>query len=43
LNQVGRRYLIEEDAGSTAKGVEVLDAVRDNLRCLFYHLLENPM
>jgi hypothetical protein len=42
LNQAGRRYLIE-DAGSIAKGVEVLDAVRDDLGCLFYHLLENPL
>jgi hypothetical protein len=43
LNQAGRRYLIEEDAGSIAKGVEVLVAVRDDLGCLFYHLLENPL
>jgi hypothetical protein len=42
LNQAGRRYLID-DAGSIAKGVEVLTDVRDDLGCLFYHLLENPM
>jgi hypothetical protein len=42
LNQAGRRYLIE-DAASIAKGVEVLVAVRDDLGCLFYHLLENPL
>jgi hypothetical protein len=42
LNQAGRRYLID-DAGSIAKGVEVLIDVRDDLGCLFYHLLENPM
>jgi hypothetical protein len=42
LNQAGRRYLIE-DAGSIAKGVEVLVAMRDNLSYLFYHLLENPL
>jgi hypothetical protein len=42
LNRAGRRYLIE-DAGSIAKGVEVLVAVQDDLGCLFYHLLENPL
>jgi hypothetical protein len=42
LNQAGRGYLID-DAGSIAKGVEVLIDVRDDLACLFYHLLENPM
>jgi hypothetical protein len=41
-NKAGRRYLIE-DAGSMAKGVEVLVAVRNDLGCLFYHLLENPL
>jgi hypothetical protein len=41
LNQAGRRYLIE-DAASIAKGVEVLIDVRNDLDCLFYHLLENP-
>jgi hypothetical protein len=43
LNQAGRRYLIEEDSGSIAKGVEVLVAVRDDLGSLFCHLLENPL
>jgi hypothetical protein len=42
LNQAGRRYLIE-DAGSIPKGVEVLIDMRDDLDCLFYHLLENPL
>jgi hypothetical protein len=42
LNEAGRRYLID-DAGSITKGVEVLIDVRDDLGCLFYHLLENPM
>jgi hypothetical protein len=42
LNQAGRGYLIE-DAGSIRKGVEVLLNVTDDLDCLFYHLLENPM
>jgi hypothetical protein len=42
LNQAGRRYL-KDDAGSVAKGVEVLIDLRDDLGCLFYHLLENPM
>jgi hypothetical protein len=41
LNEAGRRYLIE-DAGSIAKGVEVLVDVREDLDCLFYHLLDNP-
>jgi hypothetical protein len=41
LNQVGRRYLID-DAASIARGVEVLIGVSDDLGCLFYHLLENP-
>jgi hypothetical protein len=41
LNKMGRRYLIK-DAASVAKGVEVLIGVRDDLGCLFYHLLENP-
>jgi hypothetical protein len=42
LNQAGRRYLIE-DVAPVAKGVEVLVAARDDLGCLFYHLLENPL
>jgi hypothetical protein len=42
LNEGGRRYLIQ-DAGSISKGVEVLVAVRDDLGCMFYHLLENPL
>jgi hypothetical protein len=42
LNRAGRRYLIQP-AGSIANGVEVLVAVRDDLGCLFYHLLENPL
>jgi hypothetical protein len=42
LNQAGRRYLIE-DKVSIANCVEVLIDVRDDLGCLFYHLLENPI
>jgi hypothetical protein len=42
LTQAGRRYLID-DAGLIAEGVEVLIDVRDDLACLFYHLLENPI
>jgi hypothetical protein len=42
LNRAGRCYLID-DAGSIAKGIKVLIDVRDDLNCLFYHLLENPM
>jgi hypothetical protein len=41
FNKAGRRYMIE-DTSSFARGVEVLIAVRDNLACLHYHLLENP-
>jgi hypothetical protein len=42
LNRAGRRYLIQEGPESIANGIEVLVAVRDDLGCLFYHLLENP-
>jgi hypothetical protein len=42
LNRAGRRYLIREGPESIANGVEVLVTVRDDLSCLFYHLLENP-
>jgi hypothetical protein len=41
LNAAGRRYLIE-DGSSVSKGVEVLSAVRDDINCVFFHLLENP-
>jgi hypothetical protein len=41
LNQAGRRYLIE-DGSSVSKGVEVLSAVRSDINCVFFHLLENP-
>jgi hypothetical protein len=41
LNGAGRRYLIEGD-GSISKGVKVLSAVRDDINCVFLHLLENP-
>jgi hypothetical protein len=41
LNAAGRRYLIE-DGGSISKGVEVLSAVRNEIDCVFLHLLENP-
>jgi hypothetical protein len=42
LNRAGRRYMIQ-DAGSIAKGVEVLSDVSDDLDCVFLHLLENPL
>jgi hypothetical protein len=42
LNRAGRRYLIQEGPESIANGIEVLVAMRDDLGCLFYHLLENP-
>jgi hypothetical protein len=41
LNQAGRHYLAK-DASSTSGGVDVLIAVRNDLGCLFHHLLENP-
>jgi hypothetical protein len=41
LNEVGRRYLIE-DGSSISKGVEVLSNVHDDMDCVFLHLLENP-
>jgi hypothetical protein len=41
LNKAGRRYL-NEDGSSIVKGVDVLSAVRDDLNCIFLHLLENP-
>jgi hypothetical protein len=41
LNEVGRRYLIE-DGSSISKGVEVLSSVNDDINCVFLHLLENP-
>jgi hypothetical protein len=41
LNGAGRRYLIE-DGSSILKGVDVLSAVRDDINCVFLHLLENP-
>jgi hypothetical protein len=40
LNQAGRRCLIQD--ASLVNGVEVLNKVKDDLDCLFYHLLENP-
>jgi hypothetical protein len=42
LNAAGRRYLIV-DGSSISKGVEVLSAVSDDINCLFFHLLENPL
>ena len=42
LNKAGRRYLVEDGPSSRAKGVAVLDAVNDDLDCLFVHLKENP-
>jgi hypothetical protein len=41
LNRAGRRYLIE-DGSSISKGVEVLSRVKDDINCIFLHLLENP-
>jgi hypothetical protein len=41
LNEAGRRYLIE-DGSSISKGVEVLSNVKNDLNCVFLHLLENP-
>jgi hypothetical protein len=41
LNRLGRRYLIE-DGSSISKGVEVLNALSNEIKCVFLHLLENP-
>jgi hypothetical protein len=41
LNQAGRRYLVE-DGSSVSEGVKVLSAVRSDINCVFFHLLENP-
>jgi hypothetical protein len=41
LNKAGRRYLVE-DGSSISKGVEVLSAVCNEIKCVFLHLLENP-
>jgi hypothetical protein len=41
LNGVGRGYL-HDDGSSVMKCVDVLSAVRDDLNCVFLHLLENP-
>ncbi len=40
LNGAGRRYLIEHGS-SISKGVEVLSRVKNDIDCLFLHLLEN--
>jgi hypothetical protein len=41
LNQAGRGYLIG-DAPSARSGFKLLYEARDDLDCLFTHLLENP-
>jgi hypothetical protein len=41
LNQAGRRYLVQ-DGSSISKGVEVLNRVKNDVNCVFLHLLENP-
>jgi hypothetical protein len=43
LNRAGRGYL-DDDGSSIVKGVDVLSAVRvrDDLNCVFLHLMENP-
>ena len=41
LNQNGRRYLWE-DKNNRLRGIEVLEACRDNLDALYVHLRENP-
>lgn len=40
LNKKGRRYLLENR--TRTKGLNLLVAVKDNLDCLYFHLLENP-
>jgi hypothetical protein len=41
LNEAGRRYLVQ-DGSSISKGVEVLSRVKNDVNCVFLHLLENP-
>ena len=40
LNKKGRRYLLENR--TRTKGLNLLVAVKDDLDCLYFHLLENP-
>jgi hypothetical protein len=42
LNEAGRRYLIA-DGSSISSGVKVLSAVSNDINCVFWHLLENPL
>jgi hypothetical protein len=42
LNRAGRRYLPDGHGSLVSKGVGVLSAVKDDLNCVFLHLLENP-
>jgi hypothetical protein len=42
LNKHRRDYL-STDSADKMKGVAVLNAVSDDMNCLYYHLLENPL
>jgi len=42
LNKAGRSYICK-DANSKEKCIQVLDKVKDDLDCLYYHLRENPV
>ena len=42
LNKAGWRYLVE-NRSSRARGVAVLEAVIDDITCLYLHLQENPL
>ena len=42
MKQAGRHYF-HTDAGDISKGFQVLEAAKDNLTCLYLHLLENPV
>jgi hypothetical protein len=42
LNRSGRNYMAI-DSNNHLQGLQVLDAVNDDLDCLYFHLRENPM
>jgi hypothetical protein len=42
LNRSGRRY-VQVDSSNRFRGLQVLEAVNDDLDCLYYHLRENPL
>jgi hypothetical protein len=42
FNRSGRRYM-KVDLSNQSEGLKVLEAVKDDLDCLYFHLRENPM